>query len=156
MKIHYKRLVHERIEDAPFIGALICAVDCNINCADCFNQHLKQEITIIRESEDLINEVVSNKFNKGIILSGLEWTLQGDELRELIRLAKINNLEVILYTGLDEGRFKEDFIDIYNIYGIYIKFGRYNKDLLTNDNKQKNIKLATSNQKIYKMEEFNE
>jgi pyruvate-formate lyase-activating enzyme len=155
MKIHYKRIEHERVEDAPFIGALICAVDCNINCADCFNQHLKQETTIIKESEDIINEVVSNKFNKGIILSGLEWTLQINEVRELIKLAKENNLEVILYTGLNEDKFKEGFIDIYNTPNIYFKFGRYDKELLTNDNKQKNVQLATSNQKIYKMEEFN-
>lgn len=159
MKIHYKRIEHERLEDAPFIGALICAVDCNINCADCFNQYIKNEPILIKESQEIINEVLSNKFNKGIILSGLEWTLQVEEMRELIKLAQINNLEIILYTGLNEEYFKEKFTDIYNTPSMYIKFGKYNKELRI-DNKHYGVTLRSSNQNIkynnYKTEELNE
>jgi pyruvate-formate lyase-activating enzyme len=115
MNIKYKQIEHERVEDAPFIGALICAVDCNINCPDCFNQHLKQYPTIEKSANEIINEVKSNPFNKGIILAGLEWTLQPEEMRELIYLAQENNLKVMLYTGLDECVFKESFQDIYEL-----------------------------------------
>ena len=148
MKIRIKRIEHERVEDSPFVGALICAVDCNINCPGCFNQHLKDEPTIVMDSQDIVNEVLANPFNKGIILSGLEWTLQPEEMEELIWLARKNKLQVILYTGLDEKVFKVKFTSIYNMPDIYIKFGSYKEDLKCNDNIQHRVKLATKNQKI--------
>jgi organic radical activating enzyme len=156
MIINIKGIYHERYEDAPFIGALICAVDCNINCTGCFNQHLKELPNIEKDSKDIINEVLSNKFNQGIILSGLEWTLQKNEMKELIYLAKQNNLKVILYTGLNEEYFKINFNDIYQIPDIYIKFGSYKENLHCNNNIQEGIKLATSNQHIYKLRCDNE
>lgn len=151
MNIKLKLIKHERFEDAPFIGALICAVDCNINCTGCFNQHIKELPTITRDSQDIIDEVKTNPFNKGIILSGLEWTLQPDEMREMINLAISNDLEVILYTGLSEEVFCKRFSDVYHIPNIYIKFGSYNEKLKCDNNVQNKTKLATSNQKIYKM-----
>ena len=39
--INYKTIVNERTEDAPFIGALISAIDCKFNCKKCFNQDIK-------------------------------------------------------------------------------------------------------------------
>lgn len=151
MIINIKKIEHERFEDAPFVGALICAVDCNINCIGCFNQHLKNLPTIQISSHDIIKEVLANKFNQGIILSGLEWTLQRDEMNELILLAKQNTLKTILYTGLNENDFKQTYEDIYNITGLMIKFGEYDKNLKCNNNIINNIKLATSNQKIKEM-----
>ena len=51
MIIKTKGIVHERVEDAPFMGALISAVDCNLNCKGCFNQHLKSLPNIEMDSE---------------------------------------------------------------------------------------------------------
>lgn len=148
MIIRYKSITHERVEDSPFIGALICAIDCNINCLNCFNQHMKDLPTIYKETQDIINEILANPFNKGIILGGLEWTLQSEEMKELIYLAQQNNLEVMLYTGLDENVFKTNFPDIYNLSNIYIKFGKYKEELKCNNNVQYGVKLASQNQKI--------
>ena len=149
MMINIKLIEHERFEDAPFIGALICAVDCNINCTGCFNQHLKQLSNIKKDSNDIINEVLSNKFNKGIILSGLEWSLQKDEMLELVNLALKNNLKVIIYTGLNEDIFKNICKEVYEIKNIYIKFGNYNKT--SSSYVSENVKLASKNQYIKKL-----
>ena len=149
MNISIKGIFHERTEDAPFIGALICANNCNINCKNCFNQHLKSEPTINIEDYRIINEILSNPFNKGIIFGGLEWTLQLDELKQLIELGKKNKLEIMIYTGLSEEIFIEKFKKIYEIPNIYIKFGKYDVKYKCN-NIQYGVNLASSNQKIIK------
>ena len=99
MIINIKKIEHERYEDAPFIGALICAVDCDINCQGCFNQHLKELPTIQKDSKDIINEVLANKFNKGIVLAGLEWSLQKEEAYELI---KLNDAKELVFDVIQE------------------------------------------------------
>ena len=92
LKIRYKAIEHERIEDSPFIGATISAIDCNFNCKNCFNQSLKQLPTLEKDALEIINEVRDNIFNKGIILAGLEWTmLQTHEVIELALCAKEND-----------------------------------------------------------------
>ena len=147
MNIRHKGIYHERTEDAPFIGALICAIDCNINCDYCFNQYMKDEPILINDSKEIINKVLLNPFNEGIILGGLEWTLQSEEMEELIQLALLNDLEVILYTGLSEETFRKQFDDIFKLK-IYIKFGNYIKD--KEQVKQYSVILASDNQKIVK------
>jgi MoaA/NifB/PqqE/SkfB family radical SAM enzyme len=153
MIIRIKGIFHERTEDAPFTGALICAVNCNNNCKNCFNQYLKSEPIIEIEDKKIIKEVLSNPFNKGIIFGGLEWSLQLDELLQLIKLAKENNLEVMIYTGLPEEIFKSKFSEIYSIPNIYIKTGRYEEKYKCSDNVQHGVRLASSNQKIIKTKE---
>ena len=151
MKIAIKGIFHERTEDAPFIGALICANNCKFNCLNCCNEEYKSLPSYYVEDHQIIQEIKSNEFNKGIILSGLEWTLQHKEMFRLIELAKDNNLEVILYTGMDYIKLIKKFPKLLN-YNIYIKAGRYIEKLSTNDNIQYGVKLASSNQKIYKMQ----
>ena len=147
MKIRYKLLEHERYEDAPFIGCLISSIDCHINCKGCFNQHIKEYPTLIKDTAEIIQEVKNNSFNEGIILAGLEWTEQPEEMRELIDVALSVELKVMLYTGLSENTFYERFPDIQDL-NIYIKFGNYQEQNRTDHNYQHGIKLASSNQKI--------
>lgn len=150
MKIRIKGILPERTEDAPFIGALVCAVDCNINCKGCFNQDLKELPIIEVEADEIISKIISNPFNKGIILAGLEWTLQPEEMKELVYAAKHNGLEIMLYTGLTEETFKSRFPEVYWLSDIYIKFGIYDERLKCNNNFAYNVKLISSNQKIIK------
>lgn len=151
MIIKTKGIVHERVEDAPFIGALICAVDCKFNCKGCFNQHLKKLPTLEIDSDEILNEVIKNPFNEGIILAGLEWSLQPSELRELVNSAINKKLKVIIYSGLNEKEFKLKFPDLYNLNkNIYFKFGKYEERLKVANNIYYDVKLATSNQKIIK------
>jgi pyruvate-formate lyase-activating enzyme len=147
MIIHYKGIWHERCEDAPFIGALISAVDCKFNCKECFNQHIKDYNTLTSDSTDIIKQVKSNKFNEGVIFAGLEWTLQSIELEYLIKECLNNNLKVILYTGLIENTFKQKFKQIYDL-PIYIKFGQYKEKLKTDNYYMYGVKLASKNQII--------
>ena len=101
MEIHYKGIAHERTEDAPFIGALVCAMDCEFNCYDCFNQHLRDVETpfYVNTAEEIVAKIKENPFNEGILLAGLEWSLQPLELVELASVASKAGLQVMIYTG---------------------------------------------------------
>lgn len=147
--INYKLIEHERCEDAPFIGALISACDCKFNCPNCFNQNIKSLPTITQSCENIIKEILSNNFNKGIIFAGLEWTLQIDECISLATMAKSVGLKTIIYTGYE---FKQDIIQQLvksNMFD-YIKCGQYIEQLSTINHIEYGVVLATSNQHIYK------
>ncbi len=69
-----------------------------------------------------------------------------NQLTKFLIFLKQFNKNIWLFTRYE---FK-DISDIIKVYCDYIKCGRYIKDLKTDDNIQYGIKLATSNQKIYK------
>lgn len=148
--ISYKLIEHERFEDAPFVGALISAIDCNMNCKNCFNQWLKEEPIIHDLSLNIISQIKQNKFNKGVIFGGLEWSLQPDDLYNLAKLSIENDLEVIIYTGLYEYDFFKRVPKLKNLSGFYVKFGQFKEGLMVEDNIQYGVKLASSNQYIKK------
>lgn len=186
--IKYKTIKHEVIGDAPFMGALICANSCPLNCRGCFNKSLKKQEPLEKSAEDIIAEVKSNPLNQGIILAGLEWSAQPMEMLELMSVASKNGLEIIVYTGYKDpytfhskigevavealGKSKEDIekeyeidVDGYRAFmgalamntvtdykGYYLKYGSYDYKKKTYDNIQYGVSLASSNQKIIKIE----
>lgn len=138
--------------DAPFVGALISSCDCKFNCQDCFNQSIKYLPTINSPAEEIIKEVKENIFNKGIILAGLEWSLQINEAQQLASLAKEHSLYVMLYTGntlseisriCDSTKYGLKYFD-------YIKCGRYDAFVKTINHEEYGVVLASKNQHIYK------
>jgi pyruvate-formate lyase-activating enzyme len=138
---------HNVLSDAPFIGAVIIAKECLHNCTNCINEHLKKKKPIKRNALSIIGEVLDNQLNEGIILAGLEWTYDPDGLRELVNVAIEQNLQVMIYTYMEEEQFKQQFNDIYQL-PIWIKFGEYKEELKTYDNVQFGVRLASSNQYI--------
>jgi organic radical activating enzyme len=156
------------VEDAPFVGALISAIDCWENCDGCFNQHLKELPTQEATAKEIIALVKSNPINEGIILSGLEWTLQPAEMFELLSEAKMSRLKTMLHTDMSGNEFKRWF-DMYaainyipsqytqvgnqrcadiRMYLDYIKFGCYELLKLSENYYSNGIKLASTNQHI--------
>jgi len=184
MKI--KRIEHERGQDAPFVGALICANDCHKRCKGCINKDIKKEPSFEASAEEILEEVMSNPFNKGIILGGLEWAEQPQDLLDICYLASKKGLEIMIYTGNDINVFRaiigkscadkvgfDDtvtekmlaendstfhalvgamILDYYIPTTYYVKCGSYDKDKVVDDYVEFGVKLATSNQKIYKFE----
>lgn len=179
MDIKYKSITHERYEDAPFIGALVCADNCSFKCKGCFNKDLKKIESKIASAEYIINEIKSNPFNEGVIFGGLEWSEQPRELIALIEEATKQNLKIMIYTGCDFEEFHfrigREFsgklnipeyymnsrpmfssigANILNYYikdTYYIKCGKYDKNDLATDREFEGVKLASNNQIIYKI-----
>lgn len=146
--IRYKLIERERFGDAPFVGCFVSAISCELNCKSCFNQHIKNMDTFEIEPIEIVNMIKSNPFEKGIILGGLEWSNQPQELIELVNLAKQNSLEVMVYTGLTEDEFYKAVDKSKLPNDVYIKFGRYVESDKQVINIQYGIKLASENQYI--------
>ena len=149
MNINYKGLEHERTQDAPFVGALVSACDCKFDCTNCFNQKIKTLPTKTKDSVDIIKEITSNIFNKGIIFGGLEWTVQIDELLNLSKIAKQNGLLTMLFTGHTFNYINTNYHYILDNID-YIKCGTYQEELSVINHIEYGVVLATSNQHIYK------
>jgi len=146
--IKYKGIIHNILNDAPFIGALLIAPTCSRGCKNCINEHLKHNGILYEElAEDIIKKVKSNGLNRGIIMSGLEWTESPESMIKLIDEALKNNLEVILYTHNDEDVFLSKFPDLRK-KEIYIKYGKYEEDMKAAENIHYGVRLATINQYI--------
>jgi len=155
INISHKGIVHERFEDAPFIGALIIANQCTRSCKGCFNQHLKQSPPLTHTAEELVWLVKQNPLHEGIILGGLEWTNQPVEMLTLIKTALLHELDLILYTYFEEAVFAHKFPEVYSL-PIYIKFGDYRSDLPPYTCPLTGVRLASSNQHIRKGEQHND
>jgi organic radical activating enzyme len=179
MNIHYKNITHERTEDAPFIGALICADSCKFKCRGCFNRELKKLPTIVQQADEIVKEIKANPFNEGIIFGGLEWTESPLELLELARVASKEGLKVMIYTGCTLPEFytrlgdacKKGYaglpqekqmsqyigalmLDTFVPKDYYVKTGLFDKTKMVDDNIQFGVKLASSNQKIYEIKGY--
>lgn len=129
-------------------------------------------------AEDLIDTVLSNPFNEGIILAGLEWTLQPMEMIELCKVANKNGLKIMIYTGcgLEEfykrigksiirytgGDVPDDDLSVQTMVGrvaldyfvpdtYYIKTGTYDKDNKDDNYYSLGIKLSSKNQMVYEI-----
>lgn len=145
-----KGIVHNVLNDAPFIGALVVAPYCHKGCKGCQNEHLKSEPNYNINVKDIIYLVKENILNEGVILGGLEWTYTPDAMAELINVSLDEGLKVMLYTYMTEDEFKNKFPSLYKL-PIWVKFGEYDYNKGTNNRRDFGINLATSNQYIRKL-----
>ena len=100
-RVDIKGVIQERLQDAPFVGALIIGTTCNQNCVNCFNQHLKNKETLNVNPKFIIDMIQLNPFNEGVIFGGLEWSDQEDDLNIILDeiIKRKSNLKIMLYTG---------------------------------------------------------
>jgi len=146
--ITVKTIERERLQDAPFIGCLLSAISCNLNCKNCFNQHIKDLEDIHIDEYSLCNSIRVNSFEEGVILAGLEWSNQIEDMYKVFHAVNKFNLKLMIFTGMHECDFFK-IVDINNLpKGTYVKFGFYDDSLKTIHNKQFGVGLATKNQYI--------
>jgi organic radical activating enzyme len=122
------------------------------HCKGCQNPELWEfvnENNYIKKFND-IEEKVKN-FNiliENIMLFGGEPLDQNhDEFLDFLNKLKTLNKKIWLFTRYNIDEVLEDIKNLCN----YIKCGRYLPELKTEDNTKYGIKLATSNQNIYKL-----
>jgi len=144
MMIRHKGVEHNVFGDAPFVATRISAIGCSHRCPGCHHESLNESAEVYHESvADIINSVLSNPFDEGIVMGGLEWTEQPEEMMCLISEAKKAGLKVMLYTHWD----KDDFIDMFGEpSGMYIKHGEFVAGDIPH--KQYGVQLANRGQYI--------
>jgi len=152
-KIRFISIEHTVLTDAPFIGARICAIKCSNNCPKCFNQDLNGSTYRVSTTKEIIKEVQAHKLNQGIILGGLEWSEQPEEMLSLIVYGLFVGLKIIIYTHHNIDTFLKKFPYLRG-HDILVKCGEYKKDLPQYYDKNYDVVLAYKNQKIYPLNEY--
>jgi len=125
---------------------------CCGNCFGCHNPLLKDFNIGELIGQDCINSLINKVTNNSLLIKKI-WILGGepldqplDELVSLLIKLKETNKELWIWTRYDYQFVPEEIVELCD----YIKCGMYMEELRTDDNIQFGIKLATSNQKIYK------
>ena len=147
MMIKHRGIYHDRL-DAPFVGSLIFAIDCHKGCKGCCHADRRNTPCYEDTGQDIIQKVLDYKFSSGIILAGFEWSETPEEMLELIRLARLNNLEVIVYTHHTEQSLRCLIPELYQYKGVYVKYGEYVESLRVDTYSSMGVKLASTNQYI--------
>lgn len=135
----------------------IYTIGCNGKCEGCYNNELKDWSLKGMSKEFVLKQlsVLNSKFDKmidKIIVVGGDpvdaWfqTKGLDEL--LVKIKQTIKKPIYLFTRHSLSNIPDELKNIVD----YIKTGAYIPALSTNNNVQFGIRLATSNQKIYKME----
>lgn len=146
MIIRHKGIEHNIYGEAPFVATRICSIQCHNNCPGCQNEELKHDTPIIEESsEDIIKKILDDPFDEGLVLGGLEWTEQPEEMFSLICAAQRCGLKVMLYTHLN----RDNYVFRFGIpNNIYIKYGEF--IMGDTPHTQYGVRLISSNQHIVK------
>lgn len=105
MDIRYKSIQWECFQDAPFVGTLISGISCGNKCKGCQNKDLKKDPNLESDMQEIIDYIKNETTSKGIIMGGLEWSEQMKELLEFCKLAGENDLQIMIYTGLEFDEF---------------------------------------------------
>jgi pyruvate-formate lyase-activating enzyme len=141
-----KGVIFDSKDHPEGLATLIIANSCNIGCENCCNEHLKDKESYDVNPKELLEFIHKSSFNNYVVLGGLEWTEQIDDLCLLLDLFDKENINCILYTGLSEDEVTKKYPKILN-YNLLVKFGSYQKDL-DERHCSFDIPLASSNQYI--------
>jgi len=121
-------------------------------CQGCHNAELWDFDVGAEYNEKMVTRIKNKLFrfskliNKIFILGGEPLDQNIEELESLLNALSETKKEIFLFTRYNLNKIPENIKQ----YCDYIKCGKYIKNLETQDNIQYSIKLATSNQKIYK------
>lgn len=154
MIIRHRGIYRDRFDNPTGLGMLVAAIDCYGSCKGCFHQDMREK-TEIHESDadELLDNLQSDIFHNTLILGFFEWLdYQYDECIYLIEGALNRNLNVILYTRRDEDVLRIEYPRLFDYKGLYIKCGAYDETKLSSTYTSYGVPLASTNQKIIKVE----
>lgn len=110
--------------DGPGLRTVVFLQGCNIKCNGCHNEITWDEnCGILRDVNELANELILNVKNKKITISGGEPLFQEKAVLELVRLLK--GMDICLYTGSNLEEVPKEILPFLR----YIKVGKYKKEL---------------------------
>jgi len=133
------------LQEVPYEISLAFSISgCPHGCPGCHSQYLWEY-----EGEYLLHnlrhEIESHPYITCVCFFG------GDQnMAELAEALKIVKKEYKLMTCVYSGCNDEEIFEPYLYLIDWLKIGCYNQELTTNDNIQYGVKLATSNQHLYK------
>jgi len=126
-------------------------------CKGCHNPELHNENIGIELNKDELNKIkdkindFTNLINNIFILGGEPLEKPIKEVEWLLGELKKTKKEIWLFTRFEFEQVPKEIKELVD----YLKCGKYIEELKTDDNIQYGVKLATKNQRIYKLKEGN-
>lgn len=135
-------IVFQEVPDE--ISLAINISGCPYKCRGCHSQYLwEYRGNFISEDLDSLLDKYKNYITCVCFMGGDQ---NIEELKSLLERVKKAGLTTCLYTGCEHLYELKQIINVCD----YIKCGKYDEALLTDNNIQYGVKLASSNQKMYK------
>lgn len=130
-------------DDGPGNRSVLFLQGCSMHCPGCHNpQSHKNGDGVLFEISEIEKFILANCNNKKLTISGGEPLEQWDNLKELVKLLKMDDFNICIYTGWNVERIPEDVFYLAD----YVKCGNFNSDKVSN-----NIHfVGSTNQKMYK------
>ena len=130
-----------------------CVGECGVHCKGCHSPET-WSFDIGNYYESQMSTII-HKINQAYDLIDWIWVYGGEpldnnieELEDMLIQLRDTNKPIMLFTRYDFNKVPENIKKLCS----YIKCGAYKEELVVNDNIQFGVKLATSNQKIYKIQ----
>lgn len=128
---------------------LIMFPNCSFKCGSqvCQNYNLTQGNNIEVSAEKLVDMYMNNSITSAIVCGGLEpFDSYKDLLDLIIKLRKVTNDDIVIYTGYTEEEIKIPLQEIKQYPNIIIKFGRYVINNKSHFDEILGVNLASDNQ----------
>lgn len=128
---------------------LIMFPNCSFKCGSqvCQNYNLAQGNNIEVSAEKLVDMYMNNSITSAIVCGGLEpFDSYKDLLDLIIKLRKVTNDDIVIYTGYTEEEIKIPLQEIKQYPNIIIKFGRYMINNKSHFDEILGVNLASDNQ----------
>jgi anaerobic ribonucleoside-triphosphate reductase activating protein len=117
---------------------------CPYKCRGCHSQYLwEYEGNFVSEDLDILLDKYKGYITCVCFMGGDQ---NIEELRTLLERVKNAGLTTCLYTGCEKLYDLKQILDVCD----YVKCGKYDERLLVDNNIQYGVKLASSNQRMYK------
>lgn len=128
-------LTKDSIVDGEGLRTVIWAQGCAHNCKGCHNKSTHDfNKGILKDVDDIINEIKTLRLQKGITLSGGDPFFQPKQFTKIAKFAKSINLDVWAYTGFKIEDFlysniqnKKEILELLNYVDILVD-GKFEED----------------------------
>lgn len=145
--VFYKGIGVDCKDHPDGLASLVIARTCTHNCHYCINAGIHSAWTRSDWASYIVSLSLRKSLTNCIVLGGLEWTEQEDELYVLLDSYMEQGANVILYTHWSEEEIEKKFPKLLE-YDMYIKFGEYRPKLASSTHSSYGIPLASTNQYI--------
>jgi hypothetical protein len=146
--MRYKGIIYDNKDHPLGLGTLIIADNCTHDCKCCINRGIITKPSFSHDYRSILTNIFKKTINKYIILGGLEWTEQIEDVYNILELCTDLKSPPILYTHWPEEEFAKKFPKLFQYHGFYIKFGEYLEKFKSNKYFSHGIPLASTNQYI--------
>jgi hypothetical protein len=156
LTIKVKDIIDEVFQDYKETSMFIAISKCDWKCCNelgldksiCQNSEIAMQKTFEVPVDEIFSRYTQNNITKSIVIGGLEPFLQFDEVLNLIKYFRTNNVndEFIIYTGYYKKEIQQQINTLTQFKNLIVKFGRFIPDQKSHYDNILGVNLISNNQ----------